>query len=104
MEQKPTHAEFLQQRLGPNYVVVHARRKAPRFDSRGFEQQQVTRVQHDAAEREYRALYGDPYDAVRAELYKVLRDLFNDGATWSAMGLEFSKRVKAALEAEANAR
>lgn len=67
-----TECDFLRERLGPNWVVMNRRSKEPRFDRRGFEQTQVTRGQYRAAEREYRALYGDPHDRARAQMYRAL--------------------------------
>lgn len=65
------HAEFLRERMGNNWVLG-ARRTDRLVRRYGESVNVVTRKRYAAIEKEWRAMYGDPYDKVRAELYQAL--------------------------------
>lgn len=65
-----TYLEFLHGKLGGNWVVA---RRSPRILARYGEdvvcisQQTLRKI-----DKEYRAMFGDPYDKVRAQMYMAL--------------------------------
>lgn len=69
---RPTSSDFLRERIGSsNWVLA---RRTPAIEARyGADVVCVSRKLYAAIEREYRTLYGAPYDDVRAELYLQLR-------------------------------
>jgi len=96
------HLEFLRDRFGgKNWVLA---RRTPRIVERyGQDVICVSKKCYDAVEKEYRRIYGDPHDKVRARLYCALSDALaamqnND---WDS-GLLI--QMADALEAERNAR
>lgn len=91
------HSEFLRQRLGDNWVLVHAVRKKPKYDRSGNLQTQVSRKRYDEVEREWRATHGDPYDQVRADLYTSLRDMVD---SFGHLSPQLKAQAEDALKAE----
>lgn len=98
-----THVEFLRDRFGSaNWVLA---RRTPNILRRyGDDVVCISKKQYAAVEKEWRYLYGDPYDKARAELYCVLRDLRDCLPLSSITSDPFRDRIDAALEAERNAR
>lgn len=72
-----THSDFLRERFGGKNWVLHARRTARIVQRYGDDVLVVTPKRYKAVEREYRVLYGDPHDQVRAELYRALEQARN---------------------------
>ena len=97
---RPTYLHFMVERLGANYVVVNRRTAQPKFDRRGFLQKQVTHGEYKAAERDYRAVYGDPYDDVRAEMYRALKAADEVFITSTAGGIMPVTRIDGAPVAD----
>lgn len=65
-----SYSDFIRDKIGSNWVVA---RRTPRILAKYGEdvfcisQQALRKI-----DREYRALYGDPYDKVRAQMYRAL--------------------------------
>jgi hypothetical protein len=95
------HSDFLAEQFGGKKWVI-ARRTARIVERYGEDVVCVSQARYRAAEREWRALYGDPHDAVRAELYCVLWELEAVRPADSEHALWY--RARAALRAEAEAR
>lgn len=96
----PSFGEWFTGKVGKNWVI--AARKTDRLCRQyGLDVVVVTHARNVTLRREYRALYGDPDDAVRAEMYRVLRDFKDACGTWSPL---LAVRAERALEAERNAR
>lgn len=99
------YLEFMRERLGKNWVLVHARRKKPRYDHRGFLQTQVNHRQYDEMQRAWRLEHGREYDPPRAAMYMALVDCEKAIGKLERNGdLVFCERllgaVRQALEAE----
>lgn len=109
-----TYLEFLHNRIGgKNWVIA---RRTPNIVRRyGEDVICVSRKRYAQIEREYRTLYGDPYDQVRADLYLTLKDARLMLYAWKAARRNLNlpdnhtelnqciARVEAAITAEANA-
>lgn len=65
-----TYLEFVRGKLGSNWVV--ARRTSRILARYGEDVVCVSQQRLRAIDKEYRALYGDPYDDVRARMYRAL--------------------------------
>lgn len=98
---RPSLLDFLKDRFGGKWVVT---RRTPRMIARyGDDTTFVSPGRMVLARRDYRTLYGDPDDPVRAELYLALLEcaqtIRDCGAVdWARHPL--STRVSDALEAE----
>lgn len=80
----PTFGDFMRDKVGKNYVI--APRASDGLRARyGDDVVVVTPARNRALTQEYRALYGDPYDAVRAEMYRTLREFRDTFGQWSPM-------------------
>jgi hypothetical protein len=65
-----TYLDFVRGKLGSNWVVA---RRSPRILARyGEDVVCISKQRMRAIDKEYRALYGDPYDTVRAQMYLAL--------------------------------
>lgn len=96
-----THLEFLADRIGSQKWVL-AQRMTDGLRARyGSECVNVTRKRYAEIEKEYRTIYGDPYDKVRAELYRTLRDMAD---SFGHLCPKLKAQADAALAAEANAK
>lgn len=67
-----THLEFLRDRFGGSNWVL-ARRTAGIIRRYGEDVVCVSEQRYAAIEKEWRTLYGDPYDKTRAEIYIYIR-------------------------------
>lgn len=65
-----TYADFIRARLGGNWVIA---RRSPRVLAKyGEDVICISKQAMRKIDREYRTLFGDPYNAVRAKMYKAL--------------------------------
>lgn len=65
------HLQFLREKFGGrNWVLARRSRRIVR--QYGDDVLCLSQKRYRAAELEYRALYGDPYDKVRAQMYRTL--------------------------------
>lgn len=99
-----TYLDFLREKIGHNWVIA---RRTPNIVARyGEDVVCISKQRMRAIDKEYRALYGDPYDKVRAELYLALIAMCSrfeaTGEVWGSDPAWL--RASAALEAERNAR
>lgn len=91
--------EWLQENIGRNWVIA---RRTPNILRRyGDDVICISKQRYSATVKEYRAVYGDPYDKDRAALYLALRD-FAD--SFGHLCPRLKAQADAALEAERNAR
>ena len=103
-----THADFLRDRFGGKNWVLS--RRTPNIVRRyGEDVVCISKQRYAAVEQEWRRLYGDPYDAVRRDLYMALKVVVEKHARPCFMGNPYTyepewSRAIAALEAEANVR
>lgn len=96
------HLDFFHEKVGgSNWVLA---RRTPNIVRRyGENVICISKQRYAAIEKEYRALYGDPYDKVRAAMYLALiaaRDALKTVAHDSAVMVD----IEAAIEAERNAK
>jgi hypothetical protein len=101
------HRQFLRDSFGgANWVL--AKRTANIVRRYGESVICVSKQRYAAVEREYRALYGDPNDKTRAELYCALKEVCRLHAKPTFQGNPFTyspewQRALAAIDSEANA-
>lgn len=101
METTPTFSAYLVDNVGAKWVV--SARMTPRIRDRYPGAVVITPKRYKEYEREYRALYGDPSDPVRAELYRALKAA-DAGLYALSTSHPLRVRIAAALAAEAAAR
>lgn len=102
-----THAEFLANRIGNGKWVVGRNTQALRC--RYPDHAVISRRRYQEIETEWRALYGDPYDKVRADLYLALKTVVEKHARSCFQGDPYNYEPEwqaaiNALEAERNAK
>jgi hypothetical protein len=91
-----THTEFLHAQFGKNWVLTP--RVTDALKRRyGSDVVAVSKKRFAEVERDYRAVHGDAYDAVRAELYLALRD-FRD--SFGHLSPQLKAQADAAIKAE----
>jgi hypothetical protein len=91
-----THTEFLQINFGKNWVLTP--RVTDALKRRyGADVVAVTRKRYAQVEREWRTMYGDPYDTARAALYTALRDLRD---SFGHLSPQLKAQADAAIAAE----
>lgn len=95
------YVDFLSNYFGGKNLVIA--RRTPNILARyGEDVICLSRRRYREAERAWRELYGDPYDAVRAELYQAAKVLCEARPTNAEDSLWY--RLREALQAEANAK
>jgi hypothetical protein len=95
-----THLEFLAYRFGGSNWVL-ARRSPAILRRYGEDVVCVSRQRCAAVEKEYRALYGDPYDKVRAQMYMALHSALD---VLPGAAINTRRAITEAIEAEQNAK
>ena len=98
------HTEFLSDRFGGKNWVL-ARRTANIVRQYGEDVICISRQRYAAVEKEYRALFGDPYDKTRAQLYCALREAVRllERSNMADRQKQFIDWAHATLEKERNA-
>lgn len=91
----------LRKRLGARYVI--AKRTERMLQRYGADTKFITLKQHNAAEKDYRRLYGDPYDPIRRDMLLALvaaKNLLTARACVDVRRLETFALITRAIKAE----
>lgn len=85
---------FTRERIGPNWVIA---RRTPRIIAKyGEDVICISQKRMASIDKEYRALYGDPYDKPRAAMYLAL---VNARAELEIFGRQSSETYRLVCEA-----
>lgn len=98
-----TYLEFVRGQLGTNWVV--ARRTSRILARYGEDVVCISQQRMRAIDKEYRTLYGDPNDKVRAQMYLALvaaRQHFEENCDDVSYSHECAAQLDAAIKAEQN--